>query len=43
VADGEFTAGSHTVEWNADVPAGVYFCRIEAGENNAGRRMVVLR
>lgn len=43
VADGEFSAGAHTVEWTADVPAGVYFYRIAAGELAAGRRMVVLR
>jgi len=43
VADGEFAAGAHTVEWNADVPSGIYFYRIKAGELSAGRRMVVLR
>jgi hypothetical protein len=32
VADGEFTAGVHTVEWNANVPSGFYFYRIKAGE-----------
>lgn len=43
VADGEFAAGAHTVEWNADVPSGIYFYRIKAGDLAAGRRMVVLR
>jgi hypothetical protein len=43
VADGEFAAGAHTVTWNANVPSGIYFYRIKAGEFSAGRRMVVLR
>jgi len=43
VADREFTAGSHTVEWNPDVPSGTYFCRIQAGEFTATKRMTVIR
>lgn len=37
-------AGSHSVEFNADsLPSGVYFYRIQAGENTATRKLVLLK
>jgi hypothetical protein len=43
LVDGELTAGTHAIEWNANVPSGVYFCRLVAGGETAGMRMVVAR
>jgi hypothetical protein len=43
LVDGELSAGTHAVEWDASVPSGVYFCRLVAGGETAGARMVVAR
>jgi len=43
LVDSELSAGTHAVEWNARVPSGVYFCRLVAGGETAGTRMVVAR
>jgi hypothetical protein len=37
-------AGSYSVAWNAgDLPSGIYFCRMEAGEFTATRKMLLLK
>lgn len=42
VADGRYESGAYSMSWNADtLPAGVYICRIRAGEHVATQRMVV--
>jgi hypothetical protein len=42
--DTKMTAGSHDVEFNAsDLPSGIYFYRIQAGEFSRVKKMVLLR
>ena len=48
--DGDQAAGIHTLRWNAGVPSGIYFCRLEAmpegGQRGAVmelRKMVLLK
>ena len=36
-------AGSYQVQWNANVPTGIYFYRLQAGEYVETKRMVLLR
>jgi hypothetical protein len=43
LVDGELSAGTHAVEWDASVASGVYFCRLVVGGETAGTRMVVAR
>jgi len=49
LVNGPVAAGLHTVDWNGrndderEVAAGVYFYRLEAGEKNATRKMILLR
>ena len=49
VVDRDFPAGRHDVTWNGDdsagrpVPAGIYFYRIEAGDNTSTKKMIVLK
>ncbi len=49
LADGEFAAGSHTLDWDgrddggAPLEAGLYFCRLDAGAAHATRRLVRTR
>jgi hypothetical protein len=49
VVDRDFGAGRHDVMWDgrdADgrpIPAGIYFYRLDAGENTSTRKMIVLR
>jgi len=49
LADGVFSAGTHEVEWNgADengnlVTSGVYFYRINAGNDNQTRKMILMK
>jgi len=43
LVDEQLPAGTHSVEWNAGLPSGVYFCRLVAGGEIAGTRMVVAR
>lgn len=37
IMDGEQDAGLHRVEWNADVPSGIYFCRMTATASRESR------
>jgi hypothetical protein len=47
--DGDLPAGEHTAEWSGcddagrRVASGVYFCRLEAGQYRAVRRLVLVR
>ena len=44
LANGAFSAGPHSVTWNAnDVTSGIYFYRLEAGNKTETRRMVLLK
>jgi len=36
-------AGSYQVEWNANVPSGIYFYRLQAGEYLETKKMIFLR
>jgi photosystem II stability/assembly factor-like uncharacterized protein len=36
-------AGSYQSTWNADVPSGIYFCRLQAGEFLETRKMILLK
>jgi hypothetical protein len=37
-------AGSYSIDWNAaDLPSGVYFCRMEAGGGTLMQKMVLLK
>jgi hypothetical protein len=41
---GSMPAGNHSLVWNAgDAPAGVYFARVNAGEETASARMVLVK
>jgi hypothetical protein len=44
LVDGDLTAGRHEVTWNcAEVPPGVYLCRLATGSGSLTRRLVVSR
>ena len=44
LAEGEHPSGTFTVTWDAaDLPSGVYFCRLTAGEYVQMRKMVLMR
>ena len=49
LADGESSAGNHSVTWDGrndagrDVASGVYLCRLAAGEFSALRKLVLVR
>jgi len=49
LADQEYPAGRHSLEWNSrqadgsEVASGVYFARIKAGEFSATRKMMVVK
>ncbi len=44
LVDGEFSAGTYTVSWDASkVASGVYFCRMRAGDFMATKRMLLVR
>ncbi|MBN2536914.1 aryl-sulfate sulfotransferase [candidate division WOR-3 bacterium] len=44
LAQGELAAGEHVVNWRPDgLPAGTYFCRLEAGGASASRRLALAR
>ena len=43
LAQGHLNAGSYVVQWNANVPSGIYFYRLQAGEFVQTNKMIVLR
>lgn len=43
LADEELPPGKHSREWRAQVPSGVYFYRIQAGEFIAVKKMMLIR
>jgi hypothetical protein len=43
LVDGEMSSGTHTVAWKGDVPSGVYFFKLTAGEISTTGKFVVLK
>ena len=44
LASGSFTAGTHTITWDASKqPSGIYFYRISAGENVDTKKMILMK
>ena len=49
LTDSDFQAGEHTVYWDGTdanrqlMPSGIYFYRIEAGDNSGARKMILLK
>ncbi len=43
LVDDAVLAGTHTARWNADVSAGIYFCRMEAGTFVQTRKLLLVR
>ncbi len=44
LAEGQFSAGSHSVDWNAgEFASGIYFCRLNAGKFEQTRKMTVVK
>ena len=44
LVDGKKEAGSYSVSWNArNMPSGVYFCRIQAGEFSTTKKLLLLK
>lgn len=43
ICQGTKLAGYHQVLWNADVPNGVYLCRLTSGSYNATKKLIVLK
>jgi hypothetical protein len=44
LADGTMTAGRHTLRWNGPRAAsGIYFVSVQAGDQRASRKFVVIR
>ena len=44
LVDGEQIEGVHSVYWNAsDLPGGVYFCQLRAGDVVSTRKIIILR
>ncbi len=42
--DGARSAGSHSLVWDAaDMPSGIYFCTVSAGNHRATRKMLLLK
>jgi hypothetical protein len=41
LADGLLASGSHQVFWNTgNLPAGIYYCRLQAGERIVSNKIV---
>jgi flagellar hook assembly protein FlgD len=49
IPSGTLYPGPHSIDWNgrdsndADVPSGIYFCRISIGEREASAKAVLAR
>ena len=43
LCNGEKPGGVYEVEWNANVPSGIYFYRLQAGEFTETKKMILLR
>jgi flagellar hook assembly protein FlgD len=44
LADGKQTGGRQQVQWNAaGLPAGIYYCRLTAGNQSSTGKMVLVR
>lgn len=43
LVDAKREAGYHQVQWNANVPSGIYFYRLQAGEYVETKKMILLR
>jgi hypothetical protein len=39
----EMLPGVYRIRWNADVPSGVYYCALRAGQSGATRPIVLLK
>jgi hypothetical protein len=43
LVNGKLNAGYHTVAWEANVPSGIYICRMEAGSFSKSIKLVLNR
>jgi serine protease AprX len=43
LVNGELSSGIHEVDWNTDVPSGIYFYRLNTPNSSASRKLVILR
>jgi hypothetical protein len=44
VTEARFKAGRHTVEWTSEgIPAGIYFCRMEANSFKSIKRLLIIK
>jgi hypothetical protein len=43
LVDGKMDTGYHQVQWNATVPSGIYFYRLQAGDFVGTKKMVVVK
>jgi flagellar hook assembly protein FlgD len=43
LVDAQKEAGYHQVQWKPDVPSGIYFYRLQAGEFIGTKKMILLR
>jgi len=43
LVSGTQTAGQHSIVWDAEVPSGVYFVRLETSNRSATGKLVVAR
>ncbi len=43
LVNGTIEAGSHSVQWNADVSAGIYLCRLESGTFFQTRKLLLVK
>jgi hypothetical protein len=44
IVDEKLTPGTHHITWNTDgLPAGIYFCRFQAGDNVRTEKMIIMQ